>query len=209
MQYWGDGYPPPGLVKRMKTCETNNPSLKYKFINSGGAAKRLNRWYGSDIANSFLAIRMEAMRSDVFRVAWVLQKGGFYVDAASVVLGPLSEWVTQGKLTLIKKPHMIKSESVWNGFIYAPTPSHPFLQELWSRQKRVLLTRECKEIWKETGPGLFRDVLKDSAPSMMSSISILTTDKFDKFFRFSSSSAFIDTNQHWSKRQARGENLFY
>ena len=106
LQYWGDGFPPPGIVKRMKTCETNNPSLKYKFIDSGGAAKRLNRWYGSDIANGFLAIRMEAMRSDVFRVAWVLQKGGFYVDAASEVLGPLSKWVTQGKLTLIKKPHM-------------------------------------------------------------------------------------------------------
>ena len=102
MQYWGDGYPPHGLIKRMKTCETNNPSLKYKFIDSGRAAKRLNRLYGFDIANGFLAIRMKAMHSDVFRVAWVLQKGGFDIDAASEVPGPLSEWVTQEKLTLIK-----------------------------------------------------------------------------------------------------------
>ena len=86
MQYWGGIAPPTGLSKRMISCRSNNPNLGYKLISSAGAAKRLNRWFGSDVANGFLSIRMEAMRSDVFRVAWVLRKGGYYVDAASEVL---------------------------------------------------------------------------------------------------------------------------
>ena len=163
MQYWGGIAPPAGLSERMMSCRSNNPNLRYKLIGPAAAAKRLNRWFGSDVANGFLSIRIEAMRSDVFRVAWVLRKGGYYVDAASEVLSSFDEWVVKDKLNLLKKPNMIDNKLVWNGFIYAPFPGHQFLQEVWSRQEYMLLSRRCNtaNIWAETGPGIFLDVLKN------------------------------------------------
>lgn len=208
MQYWGGIAPPEGLSKRMKSCKVNNPDLRYKLISPVGAAKRLNRWFGEDIANSFLSIRMEAMRSDVFRVAWLLRKGGYYVDAASQVLAPFNEWIDKEKLNLLKKPKMINTNMICNGFIYAPSPGHPFLQEIWSRQENILLSHKCLSTWHETGPGVFRDVLETIDPQITAQISIHTIDKFNERFRFGSSNNFIDRREHWSKREARGESLF-
>ena len=211
MQYWGGIAPPAALSKRMMSCRSNNPNLGYKLISSAGAAKRLNRWFGSDVANGFLSIRMEAMRSDVFRVAWVLRKGGYYVDAASEVLSSFDEWVVKDKLNLLKKPNMIDNKLVWNGFIYAPFPGHQFLQEVWSRQEYMLLSRRCNtaNIWAETGPGIFLDVLKNLRQEITSEMIILSPGKFDHNFRFGSSAHFLkDRSQHWSTRQDLGESLF-
>ena len=209
MQYWGGAAPPAGLSERMKFCKTNNPELRYKLISPTGAAKRLNRWFGQDIANNFLSIQIEAMRSDIFRVAWVLKRGGYYVDAASEVLGAFNEWVCEEKLTLLKRPHMVGTKGVWNGFIYSPEPAHPFLQEVWSRQKHILLSRKLsRSIWNETGPGLFRDVLKNISPQVSSSINILFPAEFDQKFKFGSSSIFINKNHHWSNKEARRERHF-
>ena len=211
MQYWGGIAPPTGLSNRMMSCRSNNPNLGYKLISSAGAAKRLNRWFGSDVANGFLSIRMEAMRSDVFRVAWVLRKGGYYVDAASEVLSSFDEWVVKDKLNLLKKPNMIDNKLVWNGFIYAPFSGHQFLQEVWSRQEYMLLSRRCNtaNIWAETGPGIFLDVLKNLRQEITSEMIILSPGKFDHNFRFGSSSHFLkDRSQHWSTRQDLGESLF-
>ena len=209
MQYWGGAFPPVGLSQRMEFCKANNPELRYKLIRPIGAAKRLNYWFGEEIANSFLSIRMEAMRSDIFRVAWVLKRGGYYVDAASQVLGPFSEWVCEEKLTLLKKPHMVNTKGVWNGFIYSPEAANPFLQEVWSRQKHVLLSRSlARSIWNETGPGLFRDILKNTDPQVSSSINILLPGEFDQKFKFGSSSMFFDKNHHWSRRESRRESYF-
>ena len=194
----------------MMSCRSNNPNLGYKLISSEGAAKRLNRWFGSDVANGFLSIRMEAMRSDVFRVAWVLRKGGYYVDAASEVLSSFDEWVVKDKLNLLKTS-MVNNKLVWNGFIYAPYPGHPFLQEVWSRQEYLLLSKKCNttNIWTETGPGLFLDVLKNMRQEIIPQILILTPDNYDQNFRSGSSSHFVmDSSQHWSKRQDLGESLF-
>ena len=77
----------------MNQCKDQSKDLKYKRCDPNSAANRLNRWYAAEIANNFLGLNFEAIRSDIFRVAWVLQKGGFYVDAASEVLKPLSKWV--------------------------------------------------------------------------------------------------------------------
>ena len=211
MQYWGGVAPPTGLSKRMMSCRSKNPNLGYKLISTAGAAKRLNRWFGSDVANGFLSIRMEAMRSDVFRVAWVLRKGGYYVDAASEVLSSFDEWVVKDKLNLLKKPNMIDNKLVWNGFIYSPFPGHQFLQEVWSRQEYMLLSRRCNtaNIWAETGPGIFLDVLKNLRQEITSEIIILSPGKFDHKFRFGSSAHFLkDRSQHWSTRQDLGESLF-
>ena len=211
MQYWGGTAPPIGLSKRMMSCRSNNHNLGYKLISSAGAAKRLNRWFGSDVANGFLSIRMEAMRSDVFRVAWILRKGGYYVDAASEVLSSFDEWVVKDKLNLLKKPNMMNNKLVWNGFIYAPFPGHPFLQEVWSRQKYILLSKKCNttNIWAETGPGLFLDVLKNLRQEITTQILILTPDSYEHNFRCGSSTNFLmDSSQHWSKRQDLGESLF-
>ena len=209
MQYWGGAALPTGLSERMKSCKANNPKLRYKLISPIGAAKRLKRWFGEDIANNFLSIQMEAMRSDIFRVAWVLKRGGYYVDAASEVLGAFNEWVCEENLTLLKRPHMVNNKGVWNGFIYSPEPGHPFLQEVWSRQKHILLSRKLsRSIWNETGPGLFRDVLKNISPQVSSSINILFPAEFDQKFKFGSSSIFINKNHHWSNKEARGEKHF-
>ena len=211
MQYWGGPALPVGLSERMEKCRATNPNLGYKLISSVGAATRLNRWFGSDIANGFLSIRMEAMRSDVFRVAWILRKGGYYVDAASEVLSSFDEWVVKDKINLLKKPNMINNKLFCNGFIYAPYPGHPFLQEVWSRQEHILLSRKSNtaNIWSETGPGLFLDVLKNMSQQIAPQIILLSPDKYDQKFRFDSSTSFLkDSSQHWSKRQDLGESLF-
>ena len=107
MQYWSGAHPPAEILLRMNQCKAQNKSLKYKCFDSASAANCLNRWYGSEIANILLSIRMEAMRSDVFRVAWLLQKGGFYVDATSEVLEPFSKWIDKDRFTLLRKKSKI------------------------------------------------------------------------------------------------------
>ena len=75
----------------------------------------------------------------------------------------------------------------------------------------ILLSKKCNttNIWAETGPGLFLDVLKNLRQEITPQILILTPEKYDHNFRSGSSSNFLgDSSQHWSKRQEFGESLF-
>ena len=152
---------------------------------------------------------MEAMRSDVFRVVWVLRKGGYYVDAASEVLSSFDEWVVKDKL-ILKKPNMIDNKLVWNGFIYAPFQGINFFKKFG----HVRNTCCCPEgvILQIYGPKQvlnFSDVLKNLRQEITSEMIILSPGKFDHNFRFGSSAHFLkDRSQHWSTRQDLGESLF-
>ena len=195
------------LAQRMQACRTSNPLCRYRLFDSRRANKFLRRWYGREISEGFLSIRMEAMKSDVFRVAWTLRKGGIYVDAASVVAAPFSGWIHPEKLTLLRKPKM-KDWGVWNGFISAPFKNHPILDGVWMRLEQVLISRQCSGIWEGTGPGLFNSVIRQMGDDELRSLAILKSDAFGSDFDFGSSGQFLGKNQHWSIRQASGESLF-
>lgn len=130
--------------------------------------------YGSREAAAFALCRHPAMRSDYFRMCFILAEGGMYVDADDVLLG--DEWghiFQDGRLKLqplcydIPSGRMAPASHIWledlpaegrvfyvNNDPLAAPANHPLLARALSRSTEKLLGgEELPIIQSTTGPG--------------------------------------------------------
>lgn len=138
------------------------------------AAAYIAQKYGSEHVAAFAECGHPAMRSDYFRLCYILSSGGFYVDADDVVTeGLWSLLYGDDRLKLqplcydVPSGTMVEGEELWDpnspdaGRIYyinnnplvAP-PGHPVLQRALERATIALLNSSSRrDIQSTTGPG--------------------------------------------------------
>lgn len=206
VQFWADGDPPAPLAVRMQGWRQLNPEWSYACYSRRGAESFLREAFEPALAEAFLDIRLPAMQADVFRVAYTLRCGGLWVDTATTCLAPLATWLDRtAPMVLLRRPKMAPP-LVWNGFIYARHPQHPFLAEVWEEIARVILGRCGTGIWKLVGPGLYRDLL--GAGHYGEEVRVLAVADLHEQLHLGSSGDVFPPEQHWSKRQ-RLESLYF
>jgi len=199
VQFWDNGAPPKLLSERMAQWKSKNPSWKYELYCTESAASCLEKLYSSELAEGFLAIRMPAMKADVFRVGWLLAHGGLWVDAATVCGAPLQSWLNRDNpVVLLSRPGMTPPRC-WNGVIYVRDINEPFLIALWERISHSILNREGTSVWEQTGPGLFGDVLTNN--DFTDTTTFIPLQDLEGKVEYGSSSHFLPVAEHWSKRQ--------
>jgi hypothetical protein len=85
LQFWDQPEPPADVLASMESWRRAGPPIQ-RF--SDAQATDWVRTRGDDgLLDAYLHCHHPAMRSDLFRLAWLLQNGGLYVDADDAFIG--------------------------------------------------------------------------------------------------------------------------
>ena len=207
VQYWNLPGPPDLVAARMDSCRMLNPGWDYRRFNHQTAAAFLESVYGSDIAAAFLDIRLPAMQADVFRVAFLLHCGGLWVDAATSLIQPVASWLDRRhSFQMLRRSHQVHPK-ISSGLIYASRPGLPLLKAAWEQMVPRLLSRSGTKVYRDFGPGLFRDLLA-SHPNLAYGLNVISEDSLKSLLELGSSSNILPSQQHWTKRQEL-ESLYF
>lgn len=199
VQFWDQGSVPQVIRERTIRWREFNPNWDYHMLDCSSAVEFLDGYFGSSLAQAFLDIRIPAMKADVLRVAYLLKRGGFWIDVSSICKAPICCWLDlAAPLVMTRKPKM-EPPLVCNGLIYASRPGHRFLADLWAHISQVIIQRQVAGIWKLVGPGAYRDLLRSG--NYDDCIKIFQVADLTDYFSFSSTGLLLSPDQHWSKRQ--------
>lgn len=176
VRYWHDPHDVPDDVRACLDSwdRLREEGFEFRTFNDTSAGAYITARYGTRECRAFARCRHPAMRSDYLRMCFVLDQGGFYVDADDVLLGVGWKHVFQGDgLKVqplcydIQARGMVPATQIWrtdlptkerifyinNNPIAAP-PGHPVLRRALARATQRLLSDDpLPEIQSTTGPG--------------------------------------------------------
>jgi hypothetical protein len=202
MQFW-EGTVDEAVASLMNSWRTMNPGYTYLRFNREMASIYLYDNYGEDsrVLQSFLASRIPAMASDIFRVAWLYKEGGIYVDAATEPLSPVDNWgiCLHGKLVLMRKWH----GKICNGFISSPSKSTVLYQILAAICDNIEKS-SSSNIWEISGPGNFL-FLDDSYPK--DDLLVIEQSSLSSCFRLVNNLPHKEPGKHWSS-QSNSDSIY-
>lgn len=176
VRFWHDPDDVPTDVRRCLDSwnELRDQGFSFRMLDDASAAKYIAERYGRRELAAFARCRHPAMRSDYFRLCFVLADGGLYVDADDVLTGPgwrdvfrdgslkvqplCYDLAAQGMVPAseIRRPDLSTRRRIFyvnNNPIAAP-PGHPVVRRALARATERLLEKELyPEIQSTTGPG--------------------------------------------------------
>ncbi|WP_203579980.1 glycosyltransferase family 32 protein [Microbacterium hibisci] len=176
MRYWHDPSAiPPDVVRCLKTwLPLLDEGVELRFFGDDAARDYIAERFDPRAVAAFDRCHHPAMRSDFFRMCFILIEGGLYVDADDVLLGndwreifedhrllvqplaydvKLHSMVPMNELRNVDLPTRDRIFYVNNNPIAAP-PHHPVLQRALNRAIDALLRDGSDlEIQSTTGPG--------------------------------------------------------
>lgn len=182
VRFWHDSKDIPGDVKECLVSwdRLKDHGFEFHMFEDRTAADYIGTKYGARERAAFSLCRHPAMRSDYFRLCFVLAEGGFYVDADDVLLNdgwkvlfwddrlkiqPLCyDIAAQGMLPAAKiwQPDLPVENRIFyvnNDPLVAPA-GHPIVRKALSRATAKLLSGQLRpEIQETTGPGNLTAVL--------------------------------------------------
>jgi hypothetical protein len=208
IQYW-EGDLPQSTKSLMDSVAKINSDYEYIRFTRESAIHWIEANLGQAHAVRFLRLKIPASQADYFRVAYVLKKGGCYLDARCECSEPINYWAVQTKkLQLIRKWH----GRICNGFIQAPA-SHPLLQEIFDNISNNI-DNNIEGVWKATGPKNFIaaiDGLKHQGTANIeadqSLIEIYLQQDLKKYFKLGGSKG-VSHDNHWSVRE-KSESIYF
>ncbi len=177
VQYWHDLDALPADVA--ECIETWKPlcagiGLRHFLFGDASARTFISRFLGPSYGAAFDRCRHPAMRSDYFRLCWILAVGGFYVDADDCFLGADCEVLfADDSLKVQPMCYDLQIESMVspsaflgeegpsaNRIYYVnnnplvSAPRHPVIQLALTRSTRLLLhAGPTRDVQGTTGPG--------------------------------------------------------
>lgn len=182
IRYWHD---PSDLPDDVRAClnswdRLGEEGFEFRMFGDESAAAYIADKYSARECEAFARCRHPAMRSDYLRMCFVLEEGGFYVDADDVLLDDGWKYIFQdGRLKVqplcydIPCSRMVPAADIWradlptegrifylnNDPIAAPA-GHPVLRRALARATDKLLDKDrSPEIQSTTGPGNFTAAL--------------------------------------------------
>lgn len=204
VQYWNDT-PSDVIVQIQNTVAISNPDFKQIIFNRDQAYTFLLEHYGYDIATAFKSIKIPAMQSDVFRIAYVYKYGGGYLDSTIGITKSLIPLISNKRAVFFRNiipPH----DTIINGVFFA-TPKNVILKGICQTIFQNLLQKKEGNIIHITGPAVYNAVVKK-----MESDDVLIVDwlKFAIKEYFSTHRNLTHTNKdaHWSVVQNKVGSLY-
>lgn len=204
VQYWHDT-PSDVIVQIQKTVSISNPDFKHIIFNREQAFTFLLEHYGPDIATAFKSIKIPAMQSDVFRIAYVYKYGGGYLDSTIGITKSLIPLLSNKRAVFFRNiipPH----DTIINGVFFA-TPKNIILKRICQTIFQNLLQKKEGSLIHITGPGVYNALIKK-----LESDDVLIVDwlKFAIKEYFSTHRNLTHTNKeaHWSVVQNKVGSLY-
>ena len=150
IQFWDRLEPPEDILQIMDGWKSCNPSFEYLRFDNLAAAQFLKEHYPEELLRAFVRATEPAQKADLFRLAFLSARGGYYVDADDRCLAPIDSYVPPGGRFAASLEHY---GTIGNNFIGA-TRKHPVINLALEWASRAINRGDRDTVWLSTGPGL-------------------------------------------------------
>jgi tetratricopeptide (TPR) repeat protein len=154
VQFWDSEELPPDIERLSRSWREQNPDMDYLRFSESLARDYLHR-LDPEVLRAFDRARQPAMKADLFRLAYLCNDGGFYIDADDRCVAPLSTIGWHGFSLVLYQEDL---GSVGNNFI-AVTPRHPVVADALGQAVKAVNRGDVEMLWLSTGPGLLSRAL--------------------------------------------------
>jgi tetratricopeptide (TPR) repeat protein/mannosyltransferase OCH1-like enzyme len=150
MQFWDRSRPPTAVSELLRTWSDTHPDHEYRRFDKTSARAYLAANYPIEVGRAFHRARHPAQASDIFRLAYLLREGGFYVDADDRCVGHLSNVAPANLQFIVYQEHFA---SLGNNFIGC-VPDEPIIDRAFNLAVEAMNRGDNEAIWLSTGPGV-------------------------------------------------------
>jgi mannosyltransferase OCH1-like enzyme len=149
-QYWDHDEVPADLARLAETCRDNNPNCEYQIYSARSALEWLQARELREATEAFVQTRELAQRVDLFRLAWLAEEGGYWIDIDGRCVAPIN-LIDPGGRDLIAYQEDIGSAG--NSLI-GSSARHPLIVAALRTAVQAIRRRDSDIHWLSTGPGL-------------------------------------------------------
>jgi tetratricopeptide (TPR) repeat protein len=199
VQFWDEAAPPDEISELSASWRSENPDFSYKLFNDETARRFLKQNHSHDTYVAFCQSREPAQKADLFRLAYLVSRGGFYADCDDRCAMPLQRFIP-AKSTFVA--YQEEYGTLGNNFIGA-TSDHPVVSRALKLAVDAINRGDRDMIWLLTGPGLltraFASVVARNPEQHLSNAAIFTAGKLQRGIELHCPLAYKLTNRHWLK----------
>ncbi|MGG5811577.1 glycosyltransferase family 32 protein [Falsiroseomonas sp. CW058] len=180
-QYW-DRDPPPDVAAEMEKWSRVPTLRSYRRFDEAEARQYLADRHGAELVRAYDAAWHAAMKSDLFRIAYLLDHGGLYMDCDMRQVERTAEFVAamNTPLQLTVQTHR-PTCGVTNCVMHA-RPNHPLMARFLERCVRNILDENLRNPLQATGPAALSAMIdqmlrdRDGAAVLLRSTSVSLTE---------------------------------
>jgi mannosyltransferase OCH1-like enzyme len=202
-QFW-DAIPPDDVQTLMASWLALNPTYQYICFSDQQAQAWLEVEFGREVLDAFRRARIPAQKADIFRLAYLVAKGGIYVDADDRCLKPLNSFLSPFATLAV---HQEDYGSIGNNFI-ASVPEHPVLMRALELAVVAMRREDHDLVWLSTGPGLLtrafaHEWAAERPGGLLPRTQVMTLGELQRVIGIHCPVPYKLTNQHWSRSAFR------
>ncbi len=158
IQFWHEPELPADVAAAMASWPARNPGLEHVIFNRDSARDFIVGHYGPQVLELYDNARHPAMQSDLFRLAYLAERGGVYVDADEHCIADMGD--VFAALLQVQLVAWLSHETfpyLYNGFL-AAAPGSVILRNALKESVHLLTAHRAAgtrtDMWAVTGPGL-------------------------------------------------------
>jgi tetratricopeptide (TPR) repeat protein len=201
VQYWDNTNIPEELISISNTWRDKNQDYEYTLFDNAKALRFLQDHYSHDVARAYLRAPEAAQKADIFRLAYLLVKGGYYADMDDRCLKPLDEFLSQQASFVCYQENL---GTIGNNFI-ATVPLEQIIERALNAAVSAVNRGDNDILWLSTGPGLLTRALAQTLAqphlnwnTRLRRISVLHWHEFSAGVGAHSRTMYKKTERHWS-----------
>ncbi|AOY97560.1 hypothetical protein BKK79_37110 (plasmid) [Cupriavidus sp. USMAA2-4] len=210
VQYWDSADPPEEVRQALSSWAAANPRLRHTVFCDARARDYLHTHYGADAVAAYDWCHHPAMKSDLFRLAYLARDGGVYVDADEFCRRPLLPLLAElDTVEFIAARSADVAPYLYNAFLLARPGSgivaHA-LELMLDGLARARHARHHPDIWHATGPGVLTRAVAGllvADPAVSARVLLLTKGQYESFSEERDTMAYkqtVDGNWRLSRR---------
>ena len=200
-QYWDSPAPPPDVLALMRTWQEWHPDHAIERFDDARARAFLSDAFAPDVLLAYRRAEEPAQKADLFRLAWLFARGGFYVDSDDRCHAPLTDVVpAEATLALYQE-----DLGTLGNNIIGTVPQHPLLGRALDLAVAGVNAGGGDGVWLGTGPGLltraFAEMLAASRLSWsvwLERVAVLDRSEMYRAVEMHCFVGYKVTERHWS-----------
>jgi len=209
VQFWDSPDIPDDIARLMQSWE-HCAGFEHRIFNDHSALKFIEEHCTAQTLKAFRMANHPAMRSDIFRLAYLAVSGGVYVDADDLCRHDIEQLLSPGFELIVLQENLA---SIGNNFI-AAVPGQPCIESILSMIVDWVLEKQGNNVWFLTGPGAlssgfcryYRQHL--GRARLPAGIRVLTVYSLYDFISPHIPCRHKNDERHWNSEGVRNRSLF-
>ena len=149
VQFWNAKEVPHDLNLFMQSAKLTNPDFEHHIFDDVSAEEFISKECAAPVLRAYRMANHPAMRADIFRLAYLLIRGGVYIDADDRCTHSLEGLLEPGYELIVMQEG---DASIGNNFL-AATPHHPWISHALDMVTSFVNQKQGDNIWLVSGPG--------------------------------------------------------